>query len=409
MRETFRSLAGRDFRRYFFGQSVSLIGNWVQQFAMAWIVYRQTNSAFMLGLTAFCGQIPTLLLSPLGGLAADRWNQRRLLLAIQIAQLVIALALASLAWLNLIVSWHLIFAALLVGITTAFEMPARLAFVPAIVHERSHLANAIALNSVAVNTARMIGPGIAGLMLATFDDAACFAVNAASFAATIYVLLAIRPIPGQAKQARGTLAETLVYLRGFAPARWMLATVMVASICVAPFLTFMPVYAQDIMHGGADTCGLLLMVYGLGALAAGVYLARRKSVVGLGPRIVLACLAGAAACGAFAYNTRVDVALPLLLIAGAAQTIVVTSCNIMLQSLVDDSMRGRVMAFFGMCFLGMMPLAGLAAGVIAQWAGVQPVFMLSAGMLSLLALVLRPRLAGLRDEALPVLHTRGHR
>ena len=409
MRDTFRSLAGRDFRLFFVAQSISLIGNWVQQFAMAWIVYRQTDSAFMLGLMAFCGQIPTLFLSPLGGLAADRWNKRLLLLVIQVLQMAVALTLALLAWRDMLATWHLIAAALAVGFVTAFEIPARLAFVPSIVPERAHLSNAIALNSVTVNTARMIGPAVAGFALATVDDAVCFALNAASFAAMIYALLAIRPVRAAPSTTKGTLGEATAYLKRFAPARWMLITVVVASLCVAPYLTFMPIYAKDIMHGGPDTCGILMTAYGLGALAAGIYLANRTTVMGLGPRIVMACFTAAAAAAAFAYNSLLVPALPLLLIAGSAQIIIVTSCNILLQSLVDDAMRGRVMAIYGMCFLGTLPVSSLIAGAIAQVIGVQPVFLISAVALVSLGLVLKPRLAALREEALPVLHGKGHR
>jgi len=407
MRDTFRALAGRDFRLYFSGQSISLIGTWVQQVAFSWIAYHLTGSAFMLGLIAFCGQVPTLLLSPLGGMVADHYNKRAVLIVIQFLQMTVAATLALLVWRDAVAPWHLVAASLAVGLTGAIELPVRLAFTPSIVHDARNLPNAIALNSVTFNAARLVGPAAAGFIMAAFGETVCFAINALSYVPTIYTLAAIHPDRGEPRGRTGPLRESIDYLRTFAPARWLLIIVLVASFCLAPYLTFMPVYAKDMMQGGPETLGMLMSASGLGALGAGIYLANRKSVVGLGDRIVGACFAAALASVAFAYNTVLWVALPLLVVTGSATIIIVTSCNIVLQSLVPDRLRGRVMAFYSMGFVGMMPLSSLLAGSAANMVGVRPVFVVAGAAFATIGFALKRRLLELRQEALPVLREKG--
>jgi MFS family permease len=407
MKNTFRSLAGRDFRLYFFGQCVSLVGTWVQQVAFAWIAYRVTGSAFMLGLIAFSGQFPTLVLSPFSALLTDRFSRRSVLVVIQIIQMVLAGLLAALAWQGDLIPWVLVAASLLLGMTNAIETPVRQAFTPDIVHDRAFLTNAIALNSVTFNSARLIGPAIAGAVLAAFGDAACFAVNALSYVATIYTLLSIHPRQTEHAGGRKSIHEGMQYVRQFAPARWLIITVFVASFCLAPYLTFMPVYAKDILKGGPDTLGMLMAASGFGALLAALYLANRKALVGLGDRMVAGCVATALASIAFAYNHVLWAAFPLLVVSGCGTIIVVTSSNILLQSLVPDSLRGQVMALFSMAFFGIVPVASLIAGGIAHVVGVQPVFVVSGVLFAGLAVALRRKLPYLREQAHPILHEKG--
>ena len=407
MKNTFRSLAGRDFRLYFIGQCISLVGTWVQQVAFSWIAYRITGSAFMLGLIAFSGQFPTLVLSPFSGVLADRYSRRNVLVVIQIIQMAVAALLAVLAWQDDISPWVLIAASLVIGLTSAVEMPVRQAFTPDIVHDRAHMANAIALNSVTFNAARLVGPAAAGFILAAFSEAACFAINALSYLATIYTLLVIYPTRVEHDGGRKSIREGMMYVRQFAPARWLLITVIVASFCLSPYLTFMPVYAKDILKGGADTLGILMAASGFGALSAGLYLANRKSVIGLGDKMVAGCFAAGIASAAFAYNHLLWVALALLVISGCATIIIVTSSNILLQTLVPDNLRGRVMALYSMSFIGVLPVGSLVAGGIAHLVGVQPVFLASGVIFAVMGFSLKRKLPLLRREAHPVLREKG--
>lgn len=407
MKNTFRSLAGRDFRLYFIGQCLSLVGTWVQQVAFAWIAYRITGSAFMLGLIAFSGQFPTLVLSPFSGALADRYSRRNVLVVIQITQMAVAALLAVLAWQDDISAGVLVAASLVLGLTGAVEMPVRQAFTPDIVHDRAHMANAIALNSVTFNAARLVGPAAAGFILVAFGEAACFAINALSYVATIYTLLVIHPTRIEHDGGGKSIREGIVYVRRFAPARWLLITVIVASFCLSPYLTFMPVYAKDILNGGPDTLGILMAASGLGALSAGLYLANRKSVIGLGDRMAAGCFVAGIASAAFAYNHLLWVALPLLVVSGCAMIIIVTSSNILLQSLVPDNLRGRVMALYSMSFIGVLPLGSLAAGGIAHLVGVQPVFLASGVIFAVMGFSLNRKLPLLRREAHPVLREKG--
>jgi MFS family permease len=293
------------------------------------------------------------------------------------------------------------------GVTGAIEMPVRQAFTPDIVHDRALLHNAIALNSVTFNAARLVGPAVAGLVLATVGEAACFAINALSYIATIYTLLTIAPTPPVSGAVKKSLVEGVRYLRHFAPARWVIITVIVASCCLAPYLTFMPVYAKDILKGGPDTLGMLMASSGLGALCAALYLANRKSIEGLGIRMVAGCGATAFASLAFAYNHVVWLAFPLLVLAGCGTIIVVTSCNILLQSMVPDDLRSNVMGLYTMSFIGVLPLASLAAGALAHVLGVPAVFALAGLLFAVMGLTLFRKLPALRAVAYPILREKG--
>ncbi len=382
MRNTFRALSGRDFRYYFFGQVISLIGTWVQQVTLSWIAYRVTGSAFMLGLVAFSGQIPMLVATPLGGILADRFSKRDMLIWMQVVEMAVAVFLSVIAWQQSFSPWILIVASAVLGLAGAIEMPSRQAFVTEIIHDRKLLSNAIALNSLTFNGARVLGPAVAGFTLAILNEPACFAINAVSYVAAIYTLLTIHRDKLSRKRTAGSMIEAMQYLRHFPPARWLVATVAVTSICVAPFMTFMPVYAKDIFKGGPDLLGTLMGSSGGGALAAALYLANRKSLAGLGSSIVLACIVAGIASTAFAYNRLLSLALPLLFVSGGAFIMIVTSCNILLQSLVPEHLRGRVMALYTMSFIGMLPLGSLAYGGLAHLMGsVKPGFVI-AGILS---------------------------
>ena len=406
MKSTFRALVGRDFRYYFFGQVVSLIGTWEQQVALSWIAYRVTGSAFMLGLVAFSGQIPMLVLTPLGGMLADRFSKRNILIWTQVVGMVVAALLSVVAWEQSFSAWILISSSAALGVAGAIEMPSRQAFITEIIHDRSVLPNAIALNSLTFNAARLLGPAVAGYTLAILNEPACFAINAVSYLAAIYTLLVIRLDQPGRKSTAGTLLEAVDYLRRFAPARWLVATVAIASLCVSPFMTFMPVYARDVFHGGPDLLGTLLAASGSGALVAALYLASRKSLAGLEKRIVLASFVGGVASIAFAYNPLLTLALPLLFITGGAVIVIVTSCNILLQTLVEEHLRGRVMALYTMSFIGMLPLGSLIYGSLAEHiGGVKPAFVIAGAISVVYGYVLMKVMPGLRRHAQAALRT----
>ncbi|HEY8119161.1 MAG TPA: MFS transporter [Methylophilaceae bacterium] len=407
MKNTFRALAGRDFRLYFSGQIVSLIGTWVQQVAMSWIAYRITGSPFMLGLIAFSGQIPMLLATPLGGVLADKFHKRNILLYVEIAELLLAIVLTVIAWQQAFEPWILISASVLLGLFAAIELPSRQAFITEIIHDRSVMSNAIALNSLTFNTARLFGPAVAGVILAVFNEPACFAVNVLSYAASIFTLLSIKPKAVAKTRVAGTFAEALVYLRQFDPAFWLVITVAVTSLCISPFMTFMPFYAKDVFDGGPDLLGTLLGASGAGTLIAALYLANRKSVLGLGNTIVLGCIMNGIAAVGFSYNTLQTLALPLLVMSGAAFIITVTSCNILLQSLVKEHLRARVMAIYTMSFVGMLPVGSLVYGGLAHIIGVQPVFVIAGVIALVFSYLLWRLLPDLRSQGLPVLSSNG--
>ena len=403
MKDTFRSLRGRDFRLYFIGQVVSLLGTWVQQVALSWITYRVTGSAFMLGLIAFSGQIPMLLLSPVGGMLADRLERRNILVVTQIVSMATATWLAVVAYTDSFSPWVLLVSSIIMGATGGIEMPTRQAFLLEIVHDRGHGTNAIALNSLTFNGARLAGPAASGAILYLAGETACFVINVLSFLAAIYTLMVIRPKSiGRHATGRGLLGG-VEYLRQFAPARWLLITVASTSLCVSPFMTFMPVYAKDVFRGGPETLGILMGASGFGAVLASLYLATRTSLSGTGQRIAGACFATGLASIAFAYNPFVAVALPLLVVSGAATIIVITSCNMLLQHMVPDNLRGRVMALYTMSFIGMLPVGSLLTGSMAHITGVEPVFAATGIAALAIGYALTRKLPYLRDEARRVL------
>ena len=403
MRRTFRALADPDFRLYFSGQALSLIGTWVQRVAMAWITYRVTGSAFMLGLITFSGQIPSLILSPVGGMLADRMDRRKLLAVIQVIAMGVAVWLVAVSYTESFSATVLVIASVTLGVASAIEMPTRQSFTLQVIHDRSHATNAIALNSLAFNGARLVGPAVAGALLALIGETACFALNALSYVAALYTLLAIRPRTIERSGRGGHFREAIQYLKHFEPARWLLITVAAASFCVAPMITFMPVYAKDIFHGGPDTLGTLMGASGFGAVLAGLYIANQTTVFAFGNRIGAACLTLGAASLVFSYNPFFWLALPVLVVSGASTISVVTASNILLQHLVPENLRGRVMAVFTMSFLGMVPLGALAAGGLAKVAGVQLVFVISGLGAIAAGLTFRRHSPRLRELARPVL------
>ena len=390
----FKALQSRDFRFYFAGQLVSLAGTWMQQVAMAWLAYRLTESALILGLLGFAGQVPILLFGAMSGVWLDRFDRRRLMLWTQSLSLLQALALALLTWQGLIDAPLLLFMAFLTGCINALDLPARQSLVVHLVAERSHLPNAIALQSMMVNATRFAGPALAGFIIAFAGEAVCFAINALSYLAVLLALLAIRARPGgdRSKSALHALRDCLAYTFGHPDIRNALLRVAGVSFLVTPYTALMPLIAKTLLGGDARTYGLLLGSAGAGSLLAGLYLASRARVDGLQRLVPRAALLAGAALALFALNVRLALAFPILMVLGVAVAIVAAGSNTLLQTWVRDDMRGRVMATFSMAFLGVAPLGSLAVGSLAQAFGARPV-LFACGLLTLMASLAHARVS----------------
>ena len=370
-----RALHYRNYRLFFIGQSVSLIGTWMQQVAMSWLVYRLTNSTLLLGVVGFAGQIPTFLIAPFAGVLADRWNRRRLLLATQTLAMLQAAVLAAFVLTGTVQVWQIITLSALLGVINAFDIPVRQSFVVELVEKKEDLGNAIALNSSMVNGARLIGPSIAGVLVATVGEGVCFIINAASYLAVIAAISAIRVKPKHRVEGKKHLLHELhegfVYAFGFKPIRDILALMGLVSLMGMPYAVLMPVFAREVLHGGAHTFGFLMAAAGVGALASTVYLASRTSVLGLGRVIAAAAMVFGTGLVGFALSRSLVLSLLVLSLAGFGAMAQIASSNTLLQTIVDDDKRGRVMSFFTMSFMGMTPVGSLLAGAAADRIGVR--------------------------------------
>ena len=403
---TFRALRHRNYRLFFTGQGLSLIGTWLQQVAMGWLVYRLTSSAWLLGVGAFCANVGILLFGNLAGVVADRIDRRRGLLITQSLMLVQAVVLAVLVAFGWIETWHLVALALWLGTCTAFDLPLRQSMYVHFIADRGDLANAIALNSMLVNTARVVGPAIAGVLLALTSEAVCFALNALSFIAVIVAILKMHwpsdVRPGAATGWWASWIEGVRYVHGLKPVRALLVLVASLSWTISPYTSLMPVYAKDIFGGGPHTLGYLLSAAGVGALASTAYLASRATVRGLGPIILYAAATSGFALTAFAYMRFYPLALVLMVFVGGGTILAAASANTILQTIVDDRLRGRVASFYTLAFLGVAPLGNLAAGALAGAFGAKFTFALNGIVAMLAAAWFRQRLPMVRDMLRPL-------
>ena len=368
-----RALQHRNYRLFFSGQSVSLIGTWITRIATSWLVYRLTGSALLLGIVGCCGQIPTLVLAPFAGVMVDRWNRHRLLVATQVLSMLQSLALAVLTLAGVITVTEILVLQVMQGIINSFDTPARQAFVIEMVEHRTDLPNAIALNSSMVTGSRIIGPTIGGVLIAAFGEGWCFMVDAISYIAVIVSLLAMRVTIEHRKSATRLLDEMrdgVRYVWGFVPARTVLLLLALVSTMGMPYMVLMPAVASDILHGGPHTLGFLMTASGVGALIGALYLATRASVLGLGRAIAIAAITFGVGLAAFAFSHVLWLSLLLLPIVGGGFMVETAATNTILQTIVEERLRGRVMAFYAMAFLGTAPIGSLVAGVVADRIGV---------------------------------------
>ena len=372
-RTTFRSLKNRNFQLFFIGQGISLVGTWMQMTAVAWLVWRLSHSALLLGLVGFSSRIPTFVVAPFAGVLVDRVDRHRLLIVTQVLSMVQALALAGLMYSGRIEIWHVIALSLLLGFINSVDMPTRQSFLIQMVDRREDLNNAIALNSTMVNGARLIGPSIAGFLIATAGEGFCFLINGLSYIAVIGGLLMMRVQPlafaGRKTAVLENLREGFRYAFGFQPIRSLLVLLALVSLTGASYSQLLPIFAQEVLHGDSRTQGVLVSGAGAGALAAALFLAGRRSVRGLGRVISWAPAVFGVGLIGLGLSKWLWLTLPLMPVIGFGLLAQLAATNTVLQTIVDDDKRGRVMSFYSMAFMGMVPLGSLLAGVLAHLVG----------------------------------------
>jgi MFS family permease len=401
-----RALRHRNFRLFFIGQGISLTGTWLQTTAMSWLVYRLTGSAFLLGVVGFSTQLPSIFISPFAGVLSDRWKRRTILLVTQSLSLLQAAILAALVVAKLIVPWHIIVLSLFIGVINSFDVPARQSFMMEMIDDKNDIGNALAINSAMFNSARLIGPTIAGILIAVTGEGVCFVLNAASFIAVLYALyqMRVKERTGIRKNERvlSELKTGFDYVTGSRPIRDILLNLSLVSLMGMPYMTLMPVFAKNVFHGGPHTMGFLMSSAGLGALCGAIYLASRKSVVGLVTHIYVSGAIFGAAMVAFAVSASLPLAMFFLFIAGFGMIIQSASSNTILQSISDEDKRGRVMSFYTIAFIGISTFGSLLYGSLAGVIGVSLTVIIGGVFVMAGAFVFSTKIKGLRKLIRPI-------
>jgi MFS family permease len=371
-----RALSHRNFRLYAFGQGISLVGTWMTRIATSWLVYRLTKSSLLLGTVGFAGQIPTFLLAPIAGVWVDRLDRRQVLVWTQAAAMVQSLLLAALTLSHRITVADILVLSAAQGLINAFDMPARQSFLVQMVEDRAHLSNAIAINSSMVNVARLIGPSIAGVVIALSSEGWCFLIDGVSYIAVIVSLLLMR-VPRSAERRRLSangsmftqMREGWDYVRTFTPIRSILTLFAIISLMGIPYTVLMPIFAAQVLHGGPHTLGFLMGAAGIGALISGLSLVLRRSVRGLTKMLPIAATVFGVSLIAFGLSHVLWLSLILMLGIGFGMMQGLTSSNTIIQTLVPEDKRGRVMSYYTAAFVGMAPFGSLLAGTLATWIG----------------------------------------
>jgi MFS family permease len=402
----FRSLRYRNYRLFFMGQSISLIGTWMQRIALPWLVYSLTGSAFLLGLVGFASQIPTFLLAPFAGVLIDRWNRYTILIVTQILAMIQSFILAFLFFNNSIEVWHIVLLSIFLGCINAFDMPARQSFVVDMIEKREDLGNAIALNSSMFNGARLLGPSIAGILISLTGEGMCFLINGVSYIFVLVFLLMMRinreKVKAKHKHVLHGIKEGFNYTFGFKPIRYIILLLALVSLMGMPYSVLMPVFAKTILHGGPHTFGFLMGASGIGALAAAIYMASRRNVLGLGKIIPLFAAVFGLGLIAFSLSQYFLLSVLLMSVTGFGMIMQMTSSNTILQTIVDDDKRGRVMSFYTMAFMGTAPFGSLIAGVLADNIGAPNTLIIGGASCILGALFFARKLPELKKAIRPV-------
>lgn len=404
VRFVLRALRYRNYRLFFIGQSISLTGSWMQVVTVSWLAYRLTNSAFLLGLIGFTSQIPVFILAPFGGVLADRWNRKNIVIVTQILAMIQALVLAFLSFTGTIAVWHIIALSIFIGLVNAFDMPVRQALVVDMVENKKDLGNAIALNSLIFNGARLIGSSLAGIIIAIVGEGMCFLINGVSFIAVVFALLAMRIRPIKRKEGAGNVLQE--FKEGFTYAfrsiaiRHILLLIMLISTMGMSYAVLMPVMARDILLGGAHTLGFLMGAAGLGALVGALYLASKRNIEGLTRAISRGSVIFGVCVIIFSFSRNVHLSLLLMLCIGFGLMIQTVSSNTLLQNITDDDKRGRVMALYAIAFIGMMPFGSLLAGGLASRFGAPSTLLISGLFCITGSLFFAARLPVIREAVL---------
>lgn len=383
----------------------------MQRLAMPWVVYHLTGSAFLLGLISFAGQLPTFLLAPVAGVVTDKFNKYKVLLITQISSLVQAFILAVLALTGQMEIWHLVTLSIVMGCINAFDVPSRHSFVMEMVEKKEDIGNAIALNSLMFNGARLIGPSVAGVILASAGEGICFLINAVSYlfviASLLMMKLPVRNTPGKSGSFVKEMKEGLSYTFGFAPIKYLLILLSVVSLLGASYQVLMPVFAKEILHGTSSTYGFLMGAAGFGALLGALFLASRESIIKLGRIIPIATAMFGAGLSLLAFSENFIVSTFLMVIAGLGLMIHSAASNTVLQTLTDDDKRGRVMSFYAMSVMGIAPFGSLLAGTLARLIGT-PAAILTGGISCIAgAFFFFRKLPGLKKIVRPVYEKMG--
>ena len=387
-RDMFASLRSRNYRIYFIGQGVSLIGTWMQTVALSWLVYRITGSVFLLGVIGFTSQIPTFVMAPFTGVVSDRYNRLTILKLTQFFFMLQSLAMALLVLFNVVEPWHIVALSLLFGVISAFDAPARQSLVMDLIDNKEYVGNAIALNSAIFNGARLIGPAVAGIVIAIVGEGICFLINSVSFVAVLAALALIRITARlethETGDFRKSLGEGVRYTFSSVPIRTLILLLAAMSLVGMSYIVLLPAYAKEILHGGAETLGYVMSAMGAGALAGALTMAARKSVLGLTRIIAYGIILMGLAIALASFSSRLYLSVIFFFFTGLSMIMALSAINTMLQTIADEDKRGRVMSFYAMALMGASPIGNLIAGSIASGIGVEWT-MLMAGAITLLS------------------------
>lgn len=395
LKQIFSSLRSKNYRLYFYGQGISLIGTWIQNIALSWLVYRLTGSVFLLGLVGFTTQIPTFILTPFTGVITDRYDRMAIMRSAQVLFMIHAFVMAFLVLSGHIQVWHIIALSIVFGVINAFDAPARQSLVIDLIDDPKNLGNAIALNSAIFNGARLVGPAIAGMFIAVVGEGICFLINALSFIFVIGALWQIKIVKERIappeKDFKKSFFEGLRYTFGTKDIRNLILLLGVMSLTAFPSIVLLPAYAKEILHGGADTLGFLMSALGAGALVGALYMASRKSTKGLENIIAFTTLILAAMISLTGVTSSIWLALVSLSIGGVTMILTLSSINTLLQTTTEERMRGRVMSFYAMALMGTQPIGNLIAGAVASGIGIHWTMVFGGAVTFIAALVWKGR------------------
>jgi MFS family permease len=406
-----RALRHRNYRLFFAGQGVSVIGTWLTRFATGWMAYRLTGSALVLGVVGFFGQAPTSVIAPFAGVLVDRWDRHRTIIVTQIAAMLQSAALAVFALTHTMTIWHLLVLGAVQAVINGFDMPARQSFLSQMIDDRADLPNAIALNSSIVNSARLTGPVIAAVLVALWGEGVCFTIDSASYLAVIGSLLmmrvAKRPVPARTGHVLAELADGLRYVWNQPLVRAVLLLLASSSVLGGAYGTLLPIVAATTLRGGPHTLGILMGAAGCGALVGALYLASRSSVIGLGGIIKRCAISLGIGLMALELATSTWIAVPLLFVVGLSMMMQLASTNTLVQTLVDDKMLGRVISLYTVAFFGGAPVGALLEGALASQIGAIHTFAVAGALCLIAGLVFARALPGLRTVSRPLYVARG--